>query len=173
MNKLCDILLVVAGIVFAILFVRKMMVKSNGAAEDAGELVRTYSIELNDTLLHFFSVEVTYPATDCQLRSEVIDTAVWYYESDTWCDASDMGLCIRLRDGVDTNHESAAYIRGKYLDLRLIAQGNIVKRDGSKIFKHHFEKRTGSPVNLENTSFLSLQNSLSVQRTSDVINGLR
>ena len=93
----------------------------------------TYKVTLNDTVLHFFHVTLSYRGSDSRTHSLELSDSTWNLTENAWGDSLGMRLQFSLREGVDTAYASAAYIRDGKLDLRIVTQARAVKTnaDGS------------------------------------------
>lgn len=105
----------------------------NRPQEEHYTTVLKYKVQLNDTILHFFAVDVVYRGADSKTHAETIDSTCWSYEADSWGDSLGMRVNFRLREGVDTNYETAPYIRDKkiYTRMQFQALAGKYNADGS------------------------------------------
>lgn len=101
--------------------------------ETAARPSMTYKVTLNDTVLHFFHVTLSYRGSDSRTHSQELSDSTWSLTENAWGDSLGMRLQFSLREGVDTAYASAAYIRDGKLDLRIVTQALAVKTnaDGS------------------------------------------
>ena len=102
-------------------------------AYDADSRTMVYKVTLNDTVLHFYNVTLSYRGSDCQTHSLELSENVWNHTEKGWGDSLGMRMQFSLKEGVDTTYESAPYIRDKKLDLRIITQSMAVTKDGSGV----------------------------------------
>ena len=101
--------------------------------ETAARPSMIYKVSLNDTVLHFFHVTLSYRSSDCRTHSLELKDGNWSLTENAWGDSLGMRMQFSLREGVDTAYGTAAYIRDGKLDLRIVTQARAMKTnaDGS------------------------------------------
>lgn len=92
-----------------------------------------YTVLLNDTVLHFFHVTLSYRGADCQTHSLELKDQAWSLTENGWGDSLGLRMQFSLKEGVDTAYNSTDYIHDSLVDLRIVTQVKAVKTnpDGS------------------------------------------